>query len=427
VHRDIKPDNIFVLSDAAVPDTVKVLDFGIAKLTDGSSNSKLTSTGAMLGTPAFMAPEQARGATDIDARVDIYAIGATMYQALTGRLPYDAPSMPALLFAIVEKEPTPIAELRPDIPADLVAVVVRAMAKDRTARFSSAEEMRAALSPWSGLASVLPHGPISVTAATVYSKPPSSGPPISQQPTPIAVSNTAPTTPTPVPAESSRRGLSPLAIIVFGVVAIVGIVMGSIVVLNRPHGESTIAATPTPTPNPSPNPTPPPTPSPSPSLNPSPNLNPTSPTPPSSQANRPAASAASVASVALVPLAAPTPGAKRYGGARGYTSGSNFSNCANCDWSAFRAALGQFDSEVSACFKRSEFEPPVHENPLYELRLTDGAYAVMRTVEGAPHLDQCLIGIVQRVKVTGKDGTPSGSFSISFRGECVDHMPGACK
>ena len=97
VHRDIKPDNVFLVSTSAFHDLVKVLDFGIAKLATEEGGARLTGTGAMLGTPAYMAPEQARGAV-VDHRADLYAVGATMYQALAGRLPHDAPSFPAMLF-----------------------------------------------------------------------------------------------------------------------------------------------------------------------------------------------------------------------------------------------------------------------------------------------------------------------------------------
>lgn len=148
VHRDIKPDNLFLVQVPAVGEIVKVLDFGVAKLSDAPpSSAPLTATGAMLGTPAYMAPEQARGAA-IDARADLYALGASLYHALAGTMPFTANSAPALLFAIVEQMPPPLVQLRPDLPHALVAIIERAMAKDPAARFQSADEMRAALAPF---------------------------------------------------------------------------------------------------------------------------------------------------------------------------------------------------------------------------------------------------------------------------------------
>jgi len=181
----------------------------------------------MLGTPAFMAPEQARGA-DVDERADIYAVGATMYQALTGKLPYEAPSIPALLFSIVEKTPTPLLELRPDLPRELVAVVERAMAKDRDARFADADAMRRALSPWSGLPASVP-SPISATAATVSSgKIPPHDPatPIIVKHTPAPSTTTKPEASTAAPA-TERARTSPLVFLTIlgGMAAVVVIVV----------------------------------------------------------------------------------------------------------------------------------------------------------------------------------------------------------
>jgi serine/threonine protein kinase/predicted ATPase len=144
VHRDIKPDNVFLTSIAGQADAVKVLDFGVAKLQESGATDKLTSVGAMIGTPAYMAPEQARGG-EIDGRADLYAVGACMFHALAGRVPFQATSSPALLYAILEQGPPDLAELRADVPPALSAVVARAMLKDPAARFASADAMRAAI------------------------------------------------------------------------------------------------------------------------------------------------------------------------------------------------------------------------------------------------------------------------------------------
>ncbi len=147
VHRDIKPDNVFLTEVSGVRDVVKVLDFGVARCTDAQGTSNLTATGAVLGTPAYMSPEQARGRV-VDARTDLYAVGVLLYEMLSGRQPFQASNYHALLFAVLEETPPSLAVLRPDLAPALVAVIERAMAKDSDARFQSADALRDALSPW---------------------------------------------------------------------------------------------------------------------------------------------------------------------------------------------------------------------------------------------------------------------------------------
>ena len=149
VHRDIKPDNVFLVAMPGVEDFVKLLDFGIAKLSSDSSQQHLTTTGTMLGSPAFMAPEQVRS-NEVDHRVDLYAVGATMYLALSGRMPFEAATIHSLLLAITEQPCVPLHALDPSIDPALSAVVERAMQKDPNARFATAGEMRRALEPWLG-------------------------------------------------------------------------------------------------------------------------------------------------------------------------------------------------------------------------------------------------------------------------------------
>jgi serine/threonine protein kinase len=148
VHRDLKPANVFLTEISGVRDIVKVLDFGIAKLTGDATATQVTRTGAVVGTPAYMSPEQARG-REVDHRADIYAVGATLYRMLTGSDPFSAPNFNAMMFAITDHEPLPIPELSPEVPAGLVAVVERAMQKDPADRYQQAGEMRAALQPFS--------------------------------------------------------------------------------------------------------------------------------------------------------------------------------------------------------------------------------------------------------------------------------------
>ena len=150
VHRDLKPDNIFLTSMSGVNDIVKLLDFGIAKFTDEAADAKLTNTGAVMGTPQYMSPEQARGRV-VDARTDLYAMGVVMYEALTGRPPFAAENYNAILFAILEDTPVALASIRPDLDPALVAVIERAMARKPEDRFADAESMRSALLPWAAV------------------------------------------------------------------------------------------------------------------------------------------------------------------------------------------------------------------------------------------------------------------------------------
>ena len=143
VHRDVKPENVFLVQGPGIVDFVKLLDFGIAKL-DGAREAALTVDGAVIGSPSTMAPEQVIGAP-VDARTDLYAVGATMYRALSGRLPFEAASTQEMLVAIRDAHPAPLGALVPGLDPRLEAIVARAMHKDRDGRFPSAEAMRAAL------------------------------------------------------------------------------------------------------------------------------------------------------------------------------------------------------------------------------------------------------------------------------------------
>jgi serine/threonine-protein kinase len=147
IHRDIKPENVLLTCMSGLGDIVKLLDFGVAKQLGGIPGSTLTQTGTVLGTPTYMAPEHARGAA-IDRRSDLYAVGAILYEALAGRPPFVGDNYNALLFAIQQGTPTPLATLRPDLDPALIQVIQRAMATDPDARFQSAEEMAEALGPW---------------------------------------------------------------------------------------------------------------------------------------------------------------------------------------------------------------------------------------------------------------------------------------
>ncbi len=148
VHRDLKPGNIFLVNTPGDDIHVKLLDFGISKIRH--SKSGVTEDLTLLGTPFYMAPEQAEGEiTDIDHRTDIFSLGTITYLTLSGKLPFEAPSTPGVLFKVCYQDPRPITEHLPGIPEEVHRVLTRAMSKSKTDRYQRAEdfssELRAAL------------------------------------------------------------------------------------------------------------------------------------------------------------------------------------------------------------------------------------------------------------------------------------------
>ncbi|HYP88643.1 MAG TPA: serine/threonine-protein kinase, partial [Polyangiaceae bacterium] len=167
VHRDVKPENVFLSGDGS---SVKVIDFGISKV--GENKDGLTKTGTVMGTPDYMAPEQARG-DRVDARADIYAVGAMLYRALTGRKPFEGRDPMATLTAVLTEEPPRPSEIAGAVPLSLELVIQKAMAKNPGERFQSMAELDAALQPFDELSThiaVESGGPIADRAAVSTAK-----------------------------------------------------------------------------------------------------------------------------------------------------------------------------------------------------------------------------------------------------------------
>ena len=146
VHRDLKPDNIYLVRDAEVPsgERIKLLDFGIAKLSNDHDPAHLTRTGAVLGTPCYMSPEQCRGVA-VDARADLYSLGCILFEMIGGRVPFVGEGVGDVLAAHIYV-PTPALEtLAPQAPASTRALVRRLLEKDPAARLQRAEDVIAAI------------------------------------------------------------------------------------------------------------------------------------------------------------------------------------------------------------------------------------------------------------------------------------------
>jgi serine/threonine-protein kinase len=181
VHRDLKPNNILVAALGGQSDVAKLLDFGLVQDHSATeSDDRITRAGTVLGTPSYMCPEQAAGEA-VDARGDIYSLGAVAFFMLTGRPPFEGSTVGKLISAHLTQPAPDVRALRADVPADLAAVVVRCLAKEPKERFQSAAELEAALAAcscsmewsacaaaqwWQGVASVDTPAPSSSTDCT---------------------------------------------------------------------------------------------------------------------------------------------------------------------------------------------------------------------------------------------------------------------
>lgn len=207
IHRDVKPGNILLTGDGAV----KIADFGIAKSVDVTAD--LTGTGQLIGTPAYLAPEQLAG-QPASPLTDVYALGVVLYEGLTGRKPFEGDNAMAIARAVVEGHHVPLATLRPDLDEDLVRAVARAMDIDPGARHPSAAAMGAALAPPAVPTVVPASGALLPDATEILDTTPLAPPPA----------------PPPVPL-AARRGPSPLvrAGLVALAVAAVIVLLGQLV------------------------------------------------------------------------------------------------------------------------------------------------------------------------------------------------------
>ena len=142
VHRDIKPDNILLDGTRR---RVMVTDFGIAKALYAAGAGTLTATGVAIGTPSYMSPEQAAGESEVDSRSDVYSLGVVGYEMITGELPFNAPTVPAILLKQISEPPPDPLDMRAECPQELAASVLRCLEKDPSSRWPTADALRRAL------------------------------------------------------------------------------------------------------------------------------------------------------------------------------------------------------------------------------------------------------------------------------------------
>jgi serine/threonine protein kinase len=223
VHRDIKPENLFLARTVGGASHIKVLDFGISKSIDAvRAAGGLTRTQSVLGSPLYMSPEQMRSSRNVDPRTDVWALGVVLFELMSGVSPFEADTMPELCLKVVSEPPRSLAELRPDVPAEMVEIVGRCLEKDPEKRFANAAELATALEPLvsAGARSLIERTRLAMRRAS--SPHPYATPPSGSSASPDALTLASGSTPqrpqtdngwragTPAPSPAKRRSAWPL-------------------------------------------------------------------------------------------------------------------------------------------------------------------------------------------------------------------------
>jgi eukaryotic-like serine/threonine-protein kinase len=231
VHRDLKPSNLFATMQLDGASFVKVLDFGISKMAPaGGLAHDLTVSGAIMGSPAYMSPEQVRNSKNIDARSDIWAIGVILYELLSGVSPFRGDTLGEVFSRIVSESPVPIQRLRPEVPAALVAAIGKCLERDPALRFSNLGELASVLLPLAPAeAAVSVRRILRVCGGVARPPPPSSGTlaaPESSSAESASFDHVETGPPwlrsNATPERSVHRSRSIVAVVAVGVVALIG-------------------------------------------------------------------------------------------------------------------------------------------------------------------------------------------------------------
>jgi serine/threonine-protein kinase len=248
VHRDLKPSNLFLTERPDGQPLVKVLDFGIAKIIRADGDGKLTGTGAVMGSPQYMSPEQLRSSRDVDHRSDIWSLGVCLYELLSGRAPFEADAVPELYVQVLRDKPAPIQARVPSVAPELAAAIMRCLEKDPAARWASVFELASALEPFAVDAARGSAARIStLLSKTGRSEPP---PPLDE----ATLTGAASLDPTVVIPRAERSGSSRWIVAsVFAVTAVIGIGAGALYLRKEPAADRAPtpvhSAEPTPTPS----------------------------------------------------------------------------------------------------------------------------------------------------------------------------------
>ena len=221
VHRDLKPSNLFLAQRTDHASIVKVLDFGISKMTNfDDATQKLTETRALIGSPHYMSPEQLRSARDVDGRADIWSLGVVLYELLTASMPFDGQTAGAVFANVLETIPKPVRSLRPDVPEQVDAVVARCLRRDPRERFQYVAELSMALAPF-GTARARAAAERAGAFGTFSGRSPSASGPMPSLPAPVV--HVARAKSPAWQSKAAERSRVPAAAIAFGVVLVLSL------------------------------------------------------------------------------------------------------------------------------------------------------------------------------------------------------------
>ncbi|CAN5809172.1 hypothetical protein BH09MYX1_BH09MYX1_06620 [soil metagenome] len=393
VHRDVKPANVLVTHDAAGEMVAKLIDFGVSKNVAPAFAVAATLPGTAIGTPGYMAPELFGDARNADARVDVYAVAATLFEMLASRLPFSATTYEDLVVQVRTERPPPLATVAPQVPSELAELVDRGLARNRDARWPSAKAFADALRGAISVRSVRPEldatmdGRVGTAAPTpIVSEPP---------PAPSTLRSTAP------PARGRKIGMATLAVVLAGALVFVvtlpsapnPAVASEKKERTMPTHEATrfsgAASAPTTATA-------------------------------TADTTAPATTRATADHSATASAAVPNGDTKIYGGESAFVANTAFTDCPGCDGSAFAAAMRTERPAISLCFKASVHEPPLHEFVDYHVHVDGSGHVTAIDVGGdkTPNLDRCLGAIVRR-QVVAKTTSAPGEFGVGFQGECA--------